>query len=101
MTDDLTRRRVALGLAAGALLPAAALAQQEQTYSQDEILAAAVHVRMLAGGQAAEAEVPQAALTQVRDRQPHHRAVVHTDPGQAKTGTEQGWAFDVRIRQSR
>ena len=43
MTDDLTRRRVALGLAAGALLPAAALAQQEQTYSQDEILAAAQH----------------------------------------------------------
>jgi len=41
MTDDLTRRRVALGLAAGALLPAtAALAQAEQTYSQDEILAA-------------------------------------------------------------
>jgi translocation and assembly module TamB len=27
--------------------------------------------------------------------------LTHTDPGQAKTGTEQGWAFDVRIRQSR
>jgi hypothetical protein len=43
MTDDLTRRRVALGLAAGALLPATALAQQQQTYSQDEILAATQH----------------------------------------------------------
>jgi hypothetical protein len=43
MTDDLTRRRVALGLAAGALLPGAALAQSQQTYSQDEILAAAQH----------------------------------------------------------
>jgi len=43
MTDDLTRRRLALGLAAGALLPTAALAQQEQTYSEDEILAAAQH----------------------------------------------------------
>jgi hypothetical protein len=27
--------------------------------------------------------------------------LTHTDPGAAKTGTEQGWAFDVRIRQSR
>ena len=30
MTDDLTRRRVALGLAAGALMPAAALAQSDK-----------------------------------------------------------------------
>ena len=27
--------------------------------------------------------------------------LTHTDPGTAKTGVEQGWAFDVRIRQSR
>jgi translocation and assembly module TamB len=27
--------------------------------------------------------------------------LTHTDPGAAKTGTEKGWAFDVRIRQSR
>jgi translocation and assembly module TamB len=27
--------------------------------------------------------------------------LTHTDPGTAKTGTEKGWAFDVRIRQSR
>lgn len=40
MTDELSRRRVALGLAAGALLPAVALAQND-TYSQDEILGAA------------------------------------------------------------
>ena len=42
MTDDLTRRRLALGLAASAILPAtAAQAQSQQTYSEDEILAAA------------------------------------------------------------
>lgn len=41
MTDLLSRRSVALGLAGGALLPGAALAQAEQTYSEDEILAAA------------------------------------------------------------
>ncbi|MGH6950221.1 MAG: DUF1134 domain-containing protein [Vitreimonas sp.] len=40
MTDDLSRRRVALGLAASALVPAQALAQND-TYSQDEILGAA------------------------------------------------------------
>ena len=27
--------------------------------------------------------------------------LTHTDPGTGKTGTEKGWAFDVRIRQSR
>jgi hypothetical protein len=27
--------------------------------------------------------------------------LTQTDPGQAKTGAERGWAFDVRIRQSR
>ncbi|HSD67189.1 MAG TPA: translocation/assembly module TamB domain-containing protein, partial [Vicinamibacteria bacterium] len=27
--------------------------------------------------------------------------LTHTDPGTAKTGVEKGWAFDVRIRQSR
>ena len=27
--------------------------------------------------------------------------LTRTDPGTAKTGTERGWAFDVRIRQSR
>lgn len=41
MADDLPRRTVALGLAASALLPASAAAQAEQTYSEDEILAAA------------------------------------------------------------
>lgn len=41
MTEDVSRRSVALGLAAGALLPSTALAQQQQTYSQDEILGAA------------------------------------------------------------
>ncbi|MBL8546271.1 MAG: DUF1134 domain-containing protein [Hyphomonadaceae bacterium] len=41
MADDLSRRSVALGLAASALAPTAALAQSEQTYSHDEILAAA------------------------------------------------------------
>jgi hypothetical protein len=40
MTDDLSRRRVALALAAGALLPGAALAQDD-TYSQSEILGTA------------------------------------------------------------
>jgi hypothetical protein len=39
----ISRRRVALGLGASALLPAAAFAQAEQTYSEDEILAAAQH----------------------------------------------------------
>lgn len=41
MSDDLSRRAVALGLAASALAPSAALAQAEQTYSEDEILGAA------------------------------------------------------------
>jgi hypothetical protein len=41
MSDDLTRRAVALGLGASALMPGVALAQAEQTYSEDEILAAA------------------------------------------------------------
>jgi len=41
MSDDLTRRTVAIGLGASALAPAAALAQAEQTYSRDEVLAAA------------------------------------------------------------
>lgn len=41
MADDHTRRSVALCLGAAALMPAAALAQSEQTYSEDEILAAA------------------------------------------------------------
>lgn len=41
MADNLTRRAVALGLGAGALLPGVALAQADQTYSEDEILAAA------------------------------------------------------------
>jgi len=27
--------------------------------------------------------------------------LTRTDPGTGKTGTEKGWAFDVRIRQSR
>jgi len=27
--------------------------------------------------------------------------LTRTDPGTAKTGTEKGWAFDVRLRQSR
>ncbi len=43
MTDLLTRRSLALGLGASALLPAAAFAQAQQTYSHDEILAAAQH----------------------------------------------------------
>jgi hypothetical protein len=41
MVDSFSRRSVALGLGASALLPGAALAQAEQTYSEDEILAAA------------------------------------------------------------
>jgi hypothetical protein len=41
MADHLSRRTVALGLGASALLPAAAFAQAEQTYSEDEVLAAA------------------------------------------------------------
>lgn len=44
MSDALNRRAVALGLAAGALLPSTARAQRhpdDNTYSQDEIVAAA------------------------------------------------------------
>jgi hypothetical protein len=41
MADDLSRRSVALGLGASALFPASALAQANQTYSQDEVLGAA------------------------------------------------------------
>lgn len=41
MSDEISRRSVALALGASALLPATALAQAEQTYSEDEILAAA------------------------------------------------------------
>lgn len=41
MSDDFTRRTVALGLGASALLPAGAYAQAQQTYSRDEVLAAA------------------------------------------------------------
>lgn len=44
MSDPVSRRAMALGLAAGALLPGAALAQShpdDNTYSQDEIVAAA------------------------------------------------------------
>ena len=42
MSDHLPNRRaIALGLAASALVPASALAQATQTYSEDEILAAA------------------------------------------------------------
>jgi len=43
MTDIINRRSVALGLAAGALAPSTAFAQAQQTYSQDEIVAAAQH----------------------------------------------------------
>lgn len=39
--SNLSRRALALGLAASALVPATALAQSEQTYSEDEVLAAA------------------------------------------------------------
>lgn len=41
MSDDLSRRAMALGLAAGALMPGAALAQRDDTYSQNEISDAA------------------------------------------------------------
>ena len=41
MADHISRRSVALGLGASALLPVSAHAQAEQTYSEDEILAAA------------------------------------------------------------
>lgn len=41
MTDDLSRRNVALGLAASALLPATAFAQNNNTYSEPEIVQAA------------------------------------------------------------
>lgn len=41
MSHEISRRSVALGLGASALLPATAMAQAEQTYSQDEVLAAA------------------------------------------------------------
>jgi hypothetical protein len=38
MSDDISRRSVALGLAAGALAPTAAFAQDDNTYSQPEIV---------------------------------------------------------------
>lgn len=41
MTDDISRRTLALGLGASALLPDAALAQQNDTYSEPEIVSAA------------------------------------------------------------
>ncbi|ANP45524.1 DUF1134 domain-containing protein [Candidatus Viadribacter manganicus] len=41
MSDHPSRRAVALGLGSSLLLPAHALAQADQTYSQDEILGAA------------------------------------------------------------
>lgn len=41
MSDALNRRAAILGLTASALAPASAFAQAEQTYSEDEILAAA------------------------------------------------------------
>lgn len=41
MADDLSRRGVALGLGASALFPASALAQNNSTYSEDEIVRAA------------------------------------------------------------
>lgn len=40
MAEEFSRRSVALGLGASVLVPASALAQQPQTYSEDEILAA-------------------------------------------------------------
>jgi hypothetical protein len=43
MADHISRRSVALGLGASALLPAAAYAQADQTYSEDEIVAATQH----------------------------------------------------------
>ncbi len=41
MSHEFSRRTVALGLGASALLPGPALAQEQQTYSEDEIVAAA------------------------------------------------------------
>ena len=41
MTDDISRRTLALGLGASALLPSAALAQAGDTYSEPEIVDAA------------------------------------------------------------
>jgi hypothetical protein len=41
MAHDLTRRTAALGLGAGALLPASALAQNGDTYSEPEVVEAA------------------------------------------------------------
>lgn len=41
MTDEISRRALALGLAASALLPGAALAQNDDTYSEPEIVDAA------------------------------------------------------------
>jgi hypothetical protein len=41
MSDDLSRRAVALGLGSSLLLGGEASAQAQQTYSRDEILAAA------------------------------------------------------------
>jgi len=41
MTEDLTRRTLALGLGASALIPSAALAQNNNTYSEPEIVSAA------------------------------------------------------------
>jgi hypothetical protein len=41
MSDEISRRAIAAGLAASTLLPGAALAQAQQTYSEDEILGAA------------------------------------------------------------
>ena len=41
MSHEISRRTLALGLGASALLPGAALAQEQQTYSEDEIVAAA------------------------------------------------------------
>jgi hypothetical protein len=41
MTDDISRRTLALGLGASALLPGTALAQQNDTYSEPEIVSAA------------------------------------------------------------
>lgn len=43
MSDDLSRRGFTLGAGAALLLPGEALAQAQQTYSRDEILAAAQH----------------------------------------------------------
>jgi len=41
MNDDISRRALALGLGASALLPATALAQNDDTYSEPEIVEAA------------------------------------------------------------